>query len=282
MTNKLILNERVQNFLDENNKQLWDLIIQDEINILLESLPIEDIVLSNILKELFSEGESETFTSSDFSIIKEGNSILYKNLVKLLFSLKINGGFDDINKLIEDKLFDGLPSFIEKVQNEVIGYPMRRVHESILTEAATIRASLIQLIYLFRETDDIENLHSAIMMRTKITLAIMANHKHILGYDMVEAAKIKEQIGDTETALSFYNAATDNLKGELHWFKESPDMGPNEDDTIMLQALKESYISIDRLKNISESEKVCALIDEILTREYVDVFGEFDDEDEED
>lgn len=282
MTNKLILNERVQNFLDENNKQLWDLIIQDEINILLESLPIEDIVLSNILKELFSEGESETLTSSDFSIIKDENSILYKNLVKLLFSLKINGGFDDINKLIEDKLFDGLPSFIEKVQNEVIGYPMRRVHESILTEAATIRASLIQLIYLFRETDDIENLHSAIMMRTKITLAIMANHKHILGYDMVEAAKIKEQIGDTEAALSFYNAATDNLKGELHWFKESPDMGPNEDDTIMLQALKESYISIDRLKNISESEKVCALIDEILTREYVDVFGEFDDEDEED
>lgn len=280
MTNKLILNERIRIFLDENNKQIWDSIIQDGINVLPESLPIEDTLLSNILKELSSEGRSETLDSLDFSIIEEGNNTVYKNLVKLLFSLKINGGYEDINKLIEDKLFDGLPSFIEKIQKEVIGYPMRRVYESILTEAAAIRASLIQLIYLFRETDDIENLHSAIMMRTKITLAIMANHKHILGYDMVEAAKIKEQIGEIDAALSFYNAVINNLKSELHWFMESPDMGPNEDDIIMLQALKESYISIDRLKNISESEKTCTLINEILSREYVDIFEEFDDEED--
>ena len=280
MKNKLILNERVQNFLEDDNKLIWNLILEDNINTLLESLPTEDIDLSKILQEFFTGKESETLDSSDLSIIKEGNSILFRNLVKLIFALNINGNYNDVERTVENKLFEGLPSFIEKAQNEVAGYPMRKVDESILAEAATIRTSLMSLIYFYRETDDIESLHSAIMMRTKITLAIMANHKHILGYDMVEAARIKEQIGETDMALSFYNAARDNLKGELHWFIESPEMGPNEDDAIMLQALKESYLSIDRLKNISESEKVCTVIDEILSREYVDVFEGFDDEEE--
>lgn len=281
MKNKLILNERVQNFLEDDNKSIWNLILEDNINTLLESSPTEDIDLSKILQELFTEKKSESLDSYDFSVIKEGNSILYRNLVKLIFALNINGNHNDLEKIIENKLFEGLPSFIEKVQNDVAGYPMRKVDESILAEAAAIRMSLISLIYFYRETDGIESLHSAIMMRTKITLVIMANHKHILGYDMVEAARIKEQIGETDTALSFYNAAKDNLKGELHWFLESPEIGPNEDDVVMLQALKESFLSIDRLRNISESEKTCAVIDEILSREYIDVFEGFDDDEEE-
>lgn len=279
MKNKLILNERVQNFLEDDNKTIWNLILEDNIDSRSESLPTEDITLSRIIQELFAKKKSETLDSFDFSIIKEGNSDLFRNLVKLFFALNINGNYNDIEKIIENKLFEGLPSFIEKVQNEVAGYPMRKVDESVLAEAATIRTSLMSLIYLYREIDDIENLHAATMIRTKITLAIMANHKHILGYDMVEAAKIKELIGESDTALSFYNAARDNLKGELHWFIESPEIGPNEDDVIMLQALKESYLSIDRLRNVSESERACTLIDEILSREYV-VFEGFDDEEE--
>ncbi|MFV0419038.1 MAG: hypothetical protein ACK5KT_09950 [Dysgonomonas sp.] len=282
MKNKLILNERVQNFLEDDNKLIWNLILEDKVDTLLESSFTEDIDLSKILQEFFAKKRSETLDSYDFSVIKEGNSTFFRNLVKLIFALNINGNHNDLEKIIENKLFEGLPSFIEKVQNEVAGYPMRKVDEGILAEAATVRTSLMSLIYFYRETDDIENLHSAIMMRTKITLVIMANHKHILGYDMVEAARIKEQMGETDMALSFYNAARDNLKGELHWFLESPEIGPNEDDVVMLQALKESLLSIDRLRNISESEKTCAIIDEILSREYVDVFEGFDDEDEED
>lgn len=282
MTNRLTLNERIQNFLDDNNKQIWNLILEDDISGLLNALSTDGGILNQILKELFAEGKSETLDTYDFSIIKEGNGTLFRNLVRLIFALNLNGNHEEINKTVQDKLFEDLPSFLEKVQNEAAGYPMRRVHEVVLSEAADIRASLISLIYYYRETGDIDGLHSAIMMRTKITLALMANHKHILGYDMVEAAKIKEQIGETEAALSFYNAARDNLNGELHWFMESPEIGPNEDDVIMLQALKESYLAIDRLRNITESEKACVLIDEILSREYIDVFEGFDEDDDED
>jgi hypothetical protein len=57
-------------------------------------------------------------------------------------------------------------------------------------------------------------------------------------------------------------------------------MGANEDDAVMLHALREAYASIDRLKGTSEFEKVCAVIDEVLSREYEEF--EFDDEEEED
>lgn len=282
MTNRLILNERIQNFLDDENRQIWDLILQDDIDTLLTSLQTEDDILNDIIKEILSDKQNEALDSLDFSVIREGNGGIAMNLVKLIFALNINGKYDAASKVIEDKLFEEFPYFIEKIQNQAVGYPMRRMHESVLSEAATIRMSLTQLIYLFHETGNMESLHSAIMMRTKITLAIMGNHKHILGHDMIETARIKELIGDSDAALNFYNATRDNLKGELHWFMESPDMGPNEDDVIMLQALKESYLSIDRLKKVSESDKVCELIDEILSREYIDVFEGFDDEDEDD
>lgn len=57
-------------------------------------------------------------------------------------------------------------------------------------------------------------------------------------------------------------------------------MGASEDDVIMLQSLKEAYQSIDRLKNTAEFVQTCEIIDEILSREYVEY--DFDEEDEED
>jgi len=280
MTKQLILNEKIEQFLDTENEKVWNLILEDKIDELLTLLPLEDETLSRILEELFTNGVSETLNSYEFVPIKEGDSILFRNLVRLIFSLNINGKRETACKSIEDRLFEVLPPFVERIQNEVMGGPMRRVSEAVVMEAAAIRASLISLIYFYRETEDIDALHFVAMMRTKLTLAIMGNHKHILGYDMIEVARIKEQLGDKEAALGFYTATRDNLDGELHWFKESPEMGPNEDDVIMLQSLKEAFLSIDRLRNISESEKVCALIDEILTREYIDVFEGFDDEDD--
>lgn len=282
MMNKLIPNERILNFLDDEYKQIWNFIIEGDIPALLESLPEEEVNLHKIIRELFTEGQSETLNEYDFSVIRDGNNTHVRDLVKLIFALNINGSYDEINNTVGNKLLNELPLFIEKVQDEAVGYPMRKVHDVILNEAASTRALLISLILCYRETDDIESLHATVMMRTKLTLAIMGRQKHVLGFDMIETAKVKELIGEQDAALSFYNAARDNLKDELQWFVESPEMGPDEDDIVMLQALKEAYLSIDRLNNVTESEKACALIDEILSREYIDVFADFDEDEDED
>ncbi|MFV0328549.1 MAG: hypothetical protein ACK5KL_01805 [Dysgonomonas sp.] len=284
MTNNkptLTLNEEIKPFFNTDDKQIWDLILENKIDELLAVLPTEENSLTNqVLTELFTEGKSNLLDAYDFVTVKAGTSPLFRNLIRLVFALEINGNYEEVKEALINKLFDLVPDMVEKLQSDAHGYPVRRVNELVITEAASIRMSLNTLAYYFREKEDVDGLHFAIVMRTKLTLSIMSNYKNVLGHDMIEAAKIKEQVGESEAALVFYNAARENLKNELHWFVESPEMGPSEDDEIMLKSLKEAYLSIDRLKDTSEFTETCALIDEILSREYIEY--DFDEEDEED
>ncbi len=281
MTNKLTLNDELKPLFDTDDKQLWDLILENKTDELLSLLPREDgDTLDDILQELFSEGKSDTLDQYDFVTIKEGNATLFRDLIRLIFALDINGNHEAVRHLVADKLSDTLPDIVENIQQVTKGYPMQKVSDVVIAETATIRASLNTLSYYYRLKEDLEALHFAIVLRTKITLAIMRNYKNVLGHDMVEAAKVKEQMGDTEAALGFYNVVRDNLKNELHWFVESPEMGPSEEDVVMLQSLKEAYASIDRLGGTSQFAETCLLIDEILGREYVEY--DFDAEDDED
>ena len=280
-TTRLTLNDEVKPFFETDDKEIWDLIIENRIDDLLTALPREeDNILDTIIKELLSTGKSETFEIYDFIKIEEGNNALFRDLVRLVFSLDINGNFEEVRLGLVDRMFDVIPVMVEQIQKESAGYPMRRVDETILVEGSTLRAALMSFVYYYRLKDDTEALHFVIVMRSKITLAIMSNYKNVLGHDMIESAQIKEKVGERDAALSFYNLVKENLKGELHWFVESPEMGANEDDTVMLRALREAYASIDRLKDTSEFEKVCAVIDEVLSREYEEF--DFDDDEEED
>lgn len=280
-TTRLTLNDEVKPFFETDDKEIWDLIIENRIDDLLAALPREeDNILDTIIKELLSTGKSETFETYDFIKIEEGNNALFRDLVRLVFSLDINGNFEEVRLGLVDRMFDVIPVMVEQIQKESAGYPMRRVDETILVEGSTLRAALMSFVYYYRLKDDTEALHFVIVMRSKITLAIMSNYKNVLGHDMIESAQIKEKVGERDAALSFYNLVKENLKGELHWFVESPEMGANEDDTVMLRALREAYASIDRLKDTSEFEKVCAVIDEVLSREYEEF--DFDDDEEED
>ncbi|WP_029906625.1 hypothetical protein [Prevotella sp. 10(H)] len=283
-TTRLTLNDEIKPFFETEDKQLWDLIIENNTDEVLAILPrehTEDENLDLIIKELLATGKSEVLESFDFVKIEEGNSALFRNLVRLLFALDINGNYEETRLVIADKLFDSLPDMVEQIQKEATGYPMtRRVDELTISEAVGLRASLINLIYYYRLKDDIEALHFVTILRSKITLAILGNYKNVVGHDMIESAQIKEKVGETDTALTFYNLVKDNLKGELHWFIESPEMGANEDDTVMLKALREAFSSIDRLKSTADFERECAIIDEILSREYEE-FSFDDDEDEE-
>ncbi|MDR1090482.1 MAG: hypothetical protein LBL79_05335 [Prevotella sp.] len=279
MENRLILNDDVKTFLEIDNKPVWKLIIENDINSLL-ALPAEDAgndILA-VAKELFSDGESHTLKEYDFVTIREPNGAFIRDLVRLIFALDINGTQDEMLKRIADALFDSFPGLIEQIQKETFGYPARMVANYILSESAAIRAALMNLIYYYKIRQDIDALHFVTVMRTTITLAIMRNYKNIVGHDMVETAKIKEVVGEPEAALTFYNGARENLENELRWFVESPEMGPNEDDAVVLQSLKEAYQAIDRLNNTGEYVKACSLIDEILSREYIEY--DFDEEDD--
>jgi hypothetical protein len=231
---------------------------------------------------LFSDGESHTLKEYDFVTIRESNGAFIRDLVRLIFALDINSTQDEILKRIANTLFDSFPDLIERIQKETFGYPARIIDNYILSEAALVRASLMNLIYYYKIRQDIDALHFVTVMRTTITLAIMRHYKNIVGHDMVETAKIKEEVGEIEAALTFYNGARENLENELQWFVESPEMGPNEDDVVVLQSLKEAYQAIDRLNNTDKYIKACSLIDEILSREYIEYdFDEEDDEEDE-
>lgn len=281
MENRLTLNDDVKTFLEIDDRPIWKLIIENDVDSLL-ALPDEDEEdVLDVAKELFSNGESQILKEYDFGTIRESNGAFIRDLVRLIFALDINGTQDEMLKKVADPIFDSLPVLTEQIQKETFGYlTSRMVDDYILAEAALVRAALMNLIYYYKVRQDIDALHFVTVMRTTITLAIMRNYKNVVGHDMVETARIKEQVGETEAALTFYNSARDNLKNELQWFIESPEMGPNEEDVVVLKSLKEAYMSIDRLNNTDEYTKVCSLIDEVLTREYVEF--DFDAEDDED
>lgn len=282
MTNKLTLNDEIKAFLDTDDKQIWDLIIEDKTEDLLSLLPREDAeddTLEEIIKELISTGKSETLDNYDFVAIRDNNGLFVRNLVRFVYTLDINGNHEEIKSKVLNKLLDSFPQVVERIQKETFGYPARMVDNYILSESATIRAALMSLIFYYSKKEDLDALHFVTVMRTQITLAIMRNYKNIVGHDMIETARVKERVGEKEAALTFYNGALDNLKNELQWFMETPEMGPSEDDVVMLQSLKDAYQSIDRLNDTSEHVKVCELIDEILTREYVEF--DFDEDDDE-
>lgn len=283
MKNKLTLNETIESFLNTDNKQVWDLILDDKIEELKELLPRQeaDGDLDTIIKELFVEGQSETLDSSDFVAISDGNSLIMRELVRLIFALDINGNYDDLRTMVAESILNPIPEIVKTIQIESRGYPRNSINALVWNEGAGVRNVLNALIYYYKlKEDSFDELHYATMLRTQITLAIMGHYKNLVGPDMIEAAKIKEQMGETEAALAFYRAIETDFKTELKWFVESPESGPSEDDVIILGSLKEALVSIDRLTGSEEYFNVCAQIDEILSREHIEE-PDFDDEDEE-
>lgn len=276
MENRLVLNEEISTFLDVDNNPLWSFIVNNEIENLLALLDEQDTI--KVAKELFTSGESPFLGKYDFVTPRELNGVFIRDMVRLMFALDINGKHDELLSIVNSKLMDALPEVVDRIQKDTFGYPARLVDNHILSEAATIRAAIVNMIYYYKHKGDLDALHFVTVLRTTLTLAIMGNHKNVIGHDLVETAKIKEQIGETDAALTFYNGARDNLKNELHWFVESPEMGPSEEDAVMLQSLKEAFLSIDRINKTSLYSKECGIIEEVLTREYVEF--EFDEEDD--
>ncbi len=105
------------------------------------------------------------------------------------------------------------------------------------------------------------------------------HYRHLVGPDMLESAQIKEQLGDTDAALSFYKAVDADFKNELSWFANTPEAGLNEEDVVTLESLKKAWESIDRLSQTDQYSELCKQIDEVLSREHIEI-PDFDEEDE--
>ncbi|MDR3058309.1 MAG: hypothetical protein LBU84_09245, partial [Prevotella sp.] len=160
MTNNkptLTLNEEIKPFFNTDDKQIWDLILENKIDELLAVLPTEENSLTNqVLTELFTEGKSNLLDAYDFVTVKAGTSPLFRNLIRLVFALEINGNYEEVKEALINKLFDLVPDMVEKLQSDAHGYPVRRVNELVITEAASIRMSLNTLAYYFREKEDVD------------------------------------------------------------------------------------------------------------------------------
>lgn len=282
MTKKLTLNEEIQSFFDTDDKQVWDLILENKISDLLAILPreTEDTTLDKIIGELFSVGNSDTLNNCDLSAIKEDNGNILRALARLIMALDINGNYEEILHNVETKVLMAVPDVVRKIQTEAAGYPRKPISALVWAEGAAIRAALNGLAYYYKEKEDSEHLHFAVMLRTQVTLAIMGHYKNIVGPDMIDAAQVKEKIGETDAALSFYNAVKKDFIGELNYFRSNPELGINEDDIIIFQSLKSALVAIDRLCDNNEHNEICGYIDEVLSREFVEE-PDFDEEDDE-
>lgn len=283
MKDKLTLNEEIEAFLNSDKRELWGAISTDDTEKIL-SIVSEDLdnTLSTIVSELFTKSKSDTLENKNFELIEDGNSYLIRDLVKLVFSLDINGEKEDLRLYLGERLFDSvIPNTVNSIREQVKNYPKHSINPLIWTEGAEMRAALNAFIFYYKLKDNIEALHFLIMNRTQLSLSVMSHYKNILGPDMIEAARIKEQIGEKETALSFYKAIESEFKGELSWFTSTPEAGPSDEDIITLKVLKEALLAIDRLSETNEYTTICEQIDEVLSREVFEIPNFDDDDDEE-
>lgn len=282
MKDKLTLSEEIETYLNSDKRELWGAVSTDDTD-KITSITSEDLddELNIIISELFTTGKSETLENKDFGLIKEGNSALTRDLVKLVLSLDINGEKEDLRLYIGERLFDSvIPNTVNSIKEQVKNFPKNAINPLIWAEGAEMRAALNAFIFYYKLKDNIEALHFLMMNRTQLSLSVMSHYKNILGPDMIEAARIKEQIGEKETALSFYKAIESEFKGELVWFTSTPEAGPSEEDVVTLKTLREALLSIDRLSDTDEYSVVCKQIDEVLSREVFEIpnFDEDDDE----
>ena len=255
------------------------MILEDKTDEIKSALSEKDSTLDKIVLELFTEGKSNILSDIDFITLKEENSLLFKDLVRLIFALDVNGNHDDLRLQVGDKLFDVIPDIVKNIKEQSKGYPRNPMNALVWSEGAGFRSSLNALIYYYKLKDNTDTLHFLIMNRTQITLSIMGHYRHLVGPDMIESAKIKEKLGDTDAALSFYKAVEADFKGELRWFMDTPEAGPNEEDVVSLESLKQALESIDRLSGANQYTELCTQIDEVLSREHVEI-PDFDEEDE--
>lgn len=283
MKNKLTLNEEIETFLNSDKRELWGAVTTNDTE-KISSIIADDKedILNQITSELFANNKSDILDQKDFKSIKEGDCTLLHDLVKLVFALDINGEREELRLYIGEKLFDiAIPNMVQTIKEEAKKYPKHLMNPILWAESIEMRSTLNALIFYYKLKDNIDALHFLIMNRTQLTLSIMDHYKHLVGSDLFESAQIKEQIGDKDTALSFYRMVEKHLLNELSWFVSSPESGPNEEDTIILKALKEALIAIDRLSNTEDYLTMCSQIDEVLERESFEVPNFDDDDDDE-
>lgn len=275
---KLKLNDDIKTFIDTEDREIWETIIESRIESRIESI-LPDLLKSDnealkITGEFLSTGTSESLDKYNFNILKVSDSEILIDLVRFLFSVDISGEYENAKEGLINKLLDIIELNIENTQTLTKNNPDSRTRELLWDASVGIRRALTGLSLYFNHKEDIENEDFVSVMRTKLTLSVMSGYKHLVSSDMINSAKIKEKLGAFDVAISLYNVVVSNMEGEMDWFTESPEAAPVEEDSVILASLREAYTALDRLNDTDHFIEKCAVIDEILSREYVDMFEE--------
>lgn len=275
--------EIIDDFLNNQHRPIWNSIIHNDISSLKHQFPLKNNNWSflsktqslfkteiledsfiNIISELFNIGESSTLEKQKFKIMVEKSDELFKNLVRLLFAIALNGNLKDLETIVRKKVINSTSEIAEEIRIKADGYPQKPINGLVWMCGASMRVAFDYLVYYYKKIGMLENQIYVQKMKTIITLNIMGHYKNLVGPDMIKIATLEEEKGLIEDAISRYNAIILDFECELEYFYDESDAQLNEEDVFTLDSLLKSYKNINRLKGENKYEKKIKFIENLL------------------
>lgn len=275
MENDAIIEELLYRDTNDN----WELIKENQIETLLFNLlaapktrwikllkrtesPSFNEPLHAILHELFTQNESKTLDNTTFSVMDQPSLELFRDLIRLLFSLTINGHYKQAEEQIRNKLIRSSFSLSDEIEKKSNNYPANPINGQVWIGGAFLRASFDYLAHYYKKTGDLDRELTIEKQRTRITLNIMSHYQALVFPDMLRIAVLEEQLSEHEKALSRYRAVVadfeaDNiLEDVVHDETELPD----EELLVIYKTVLTAYESRNRLeKRIADTDTIAAL-----------------------
>ncbi len=276
-------NATTARFLKEDDNEIWSLILANDISQVREKLTRqttnkgffgrffsksskdkETNKFTIILLELLDASSSKTLDEADLTIISDDNSTLFRNLLKLLFSLDENDQQNAIKEKVLKRLFHSVQPIAAVVETEANGYPANPITALTWAYGSKMRDNFGWFAHYFEQKRDKESQFHVQWMRTSITLCIMSHYKAMVGPDMIAMAKLQEEVGRSEEALQAYKAVIADFENELQYFKDNPEAETGEDDILILNFLLIAYTNADRMLGVKNHQSQIEHIQKLL------------------
>jgi hypothetical protein len=264
----------IPTLLGNDLKNLWQAIHQQPTDALCAQLRAGDLPeagspLRDILLELLENGDSDTLDAQVFCIDHADSDLLFKNLIRLLFALALHGGMPRAEQLLAGRLLAESKGISQEVQDRSGGYPQGSINSAVWVTGASMRDALGWLGHYFMTKKMVKEQFVVQNRRTLMTLAIMSHYPYLVFPDMVRMAALEEQLGQTEDAITHYEAVTLDAQASIDWYREHPDAAPDDQDRIALRFVALAWDALDQLRGSSEGQAQIALIEQIMARKTV-------------
>lgn len=269
----------IEGLLHHETNDNWQLIKENQIEALLLKLPsapknrwiklfkrreplLPSEPLHAIFYELFIQNGNKTLDSTTFSVIDQSSLELFLDLIRLLFSLAINGHYKQAEEQISNKLIQSSVNLSDEIEKKSNNYPANPINGQVWMGGAFLRTSFDYLAYYYRKTGDLDRELTIEKKRTRITLNIMSHYQALVFPDMLRIAVLEEQLNENEKALSRYRAVVadfeaDNSLEDL--IRDETEL-PDEELLVIYKAVITAYESRNRLEErIADTGTIAAL-----------------------